>query len=96
MTITSQAEADFVWKYMSATIWIGYTDSATEGTFAWVTGEPSDAAFASKMWASGEPNDAGGNEDCAEFKYNNEEWNDNACSKSQYYWCEIEPAGKQP
>jgi len=36
--------------------WIGLSDAANEGSFAWVTGEP----FSYSIWAPPEPNDLGG------------------------------------
>jgi hypothetical protein len=43
-------------------VWIGATDAAVEGTFAWENGEP----FTFANWRSGEPNDGDTNgEDCA-------------------------------
>ena len=53
-------------------IWIGFTDEANEGTFAWSSGES--AAFTN--WNSGEPNNSGGVEDYAEMLGSNGKWND--------------------
>jgi hypothetical protein len=77
---------------MSSTVWIGYTDAAAEGTWVWVDGSQNQAGF-SPPWSSGEPNNSGGNENCAEFKYTPEQWNDNDCGKTHYVWCEFEPQG---
>jgi hypothetical protein len=44
-----------------SSVWIGYSDAAVEGTFVWVTGEPT----VYTNWAPGEPNNSGGNEDFA-------------------------------
>jgi len=51
--------------------WIGFTDQASEGTFAWSDGTP--AAFTS--WSGGEPNNTGGTENYAEM-FGNGFWND--------------------
>lgn len=51
--------------------WIGFTDQATEGQWAWVTGEP----VTYTNWAAGEPNNSG-NEDFAVINWNGTAWND--------------------
>lgn len=58
-TVTSAAENEFLIAMLPAVpgdrwhYWLGANDSATEGVFAWVTGE----AFTYANWAPGEPND---------------------------------------
>lgn len=56
VTITSQAETDFVAENFLDTfndiIWIGLSDIETEGDFVWVTGEPLDYT----NWSDNEPN----------------------------------------
>ncbi|MEA2014215.1 MAG: DUF1566 domain-containing protein, partial [Thermodesulfobacteriota bacterium] len=68
--------------------WIGFTDSSWEGHWRWVTGEP--AVYTN--WRSGEPNNSWGGEDCGEIisKSLPYTWNDNNCSRSQYYICEYD------
>ncbi len=69
-TITSAGENTFLAS--SGNCWIGLTDQATEGTFAWVTGEP----FSYTRWFIGEPNNTG-NEDYVEISNSfNGFWND--------------------
>lgn len=63
--------------------WIGFSDLAAEGTWAWVTGQP----VIYTKWAAGEPNDWGGNEDCAEM-YVDGVWNDLNCGDARPYLCE--------
>jgi|GEM_PF-6228555 len=61
VTITSQAERDFVVSTLLSdrnVYWLGGTDEASEGTFTWVTGEP----FVYTDWVGGEPNNYGGAE----------------------------------
>lgn len=96
VTITSQAEYDFVYNsvmpgtwdaYSTQPRWIGLNDKAVEGTFAWVTGEP----VLATAWNSGEPNDSGGNEDCVEMKWSGGAWNDLDCTKTRPFICEVEP-----
>jgi cysteine-rich repeat protein len=64
--------------------WIGLTDRDVEGSFRWVTGEPTDAL----AWASGEPNSAG-DEDCVE-SLPDSTWNDRSCDERAPFVCEQE------
>ncbi|MEZ4801040.1 MAG: HYR domain-containing protein, partial [Flavobacteriales bacterium] len=66
-TISSQAENDFIRAaftsvYGGSSYWIGLTDSAVEGTFEWMNGQP----ITYTNWNGGEPNNSGGNEDNVE------------------------------
>ena len=65
--------------------WIGFTDEAEEGRWAWANGDP--VTFTS--WAPGEPNDAG-NEDCVVNEYNGMPglWNDWSCTMEWPFVCE--------
>lgn len=56
----------------SRRIWIGFSDTASEGTFAWSDG--SSASYAN--WNGGEPNDSGGAEDVTELLGSQGTWND--------------------
>ena len=79
-TLTSTEENDYVYQlvrnagYTSA--YFGFTDCDVEGTWVWITGEPT--SFTN--WHSGEPNNDNGsaNEDFAMFyyKYSDGSWND--------------------
>ncbi|MDA0802983.1 MAG: lectin-like protein [Planctomycetota bacterium] len=53
-------------------IWIGANDVASEGVWAWTTGEP----FTFSAWNAGEPNNASGIEHYAEFFGDVALWND--------------------
>ncbi len=71
VTINSEAEEDWLLANFNTRFWIGFTDQAVEGTFAWISGE----AITYTNWNSGEPNNAGGSEDYTEMT-NLSNWND--------------------
>ena len=58
-------------------VWLGYSDSAQEGTWEWVDG--CDSSYTN--WNSGEPNDSNGSEDVAELASSGV-WNDFTSSSS--------------
>ena len=68
--VTQQAQGD--------SVYIGYSDSAQEGTWEWVDG--CDSSYTN--WLSGEPNDGGG-EDVAGLTSSGA-WNDMKTSSSTY------------
>jgi probable HAF family extracellular repeat protein len=61
VSILSQAEQDFLYSTFGSQpyLWIGFTDTAVEGTFAWTSGEPTGYT----NWYPGEPNNDQGIED---------------------------------
>jgi hypothetical protein len=65
--------------------WIGLTDQAKEGEFAWVNG----AVLGLMPWSGGEPNSLYGAEDCVEMRSNGE-WNDDRCNAMLTYVCECD------
>jgi len=80
VTITSEQENQFVYN-LNADSWIGLSDTAQEGNWEWVTGEPLDYV----NWAEGEPNNCTDckdihveeGEDYAHFnQYPPDQWND--------------------
>lgn len=90
VTLADANEDYFVWWNVMQTggiTWIGFNDQTTEGSFVWTTGQP----VTYTNWASGEPNNSGGNEDCAEMRYLDFEWNDNNCGTNRTYICEFDP-----
>jgi spore coat protein H len=84
VTVTSRAESTLAQGATAGDRWLGLTDLAVEGTFAWVTGEP----FVYSGFRPGEPNDWGGNEDCGHFAWDG--WNDLDCLAGSAYVCELE------
>jgi hypothetical protein len=82
LTVTSSGENSFIASKLTATGWMGASDSASEGTWRWVTGpEGLEAGGLGRnffnqgsgtvsgsysSWAGGEPNNSG-NEDYAQF-----------------------------
>jgi len=81
-TIASAAENSFIRSLKGngdMRGWIGLTDTATEGVYEWVTGEP----FSYANWYPGEPNDYAGDEDYVEF-FGNGQWNDNRNDSNDY------------
>jgi hypothetical protein len=91
LDVRDAAEDAWVWLGAEATNdtsgwWIGYTDAAVEGTFAWDGG--STAIFTD--WRGGEPNDFGGAEDCAAFADDGGgAWNDKSCTQTYPFVCEV-------
>uniref|UniRef100_A0A8C9YWF8 C-type lectin domain-containing protein n=1 Tax=Sander lucioperca TaxID=283035 RepID=A0A8C9YWF8_SANLU len=83
--INSKEEQDFTRKFEKI-MWIGLTDSETEGTWKWVDGTPLTKSY----WDSEEPN-GGERENCGHtYLYNLENsWNDTPCDLSYSWICEM-------
>ena len=91
LTVSSSAEDAWVDavadSYSTGKWWIGFTDIASEGSFAWEDG----SATTYTNWAEGEPNNVDGDEDCAVLnRFTDQTWNDEKCSDSFYYICEAD------
>jgi len=74
VTINDAAEESWLrGQFGSGNLWIGFTDQAVEGTWAWISGEPVTYVH----WNAGEPNQAG-DEDYGVLNWNggNGAWND--------------------
>uniref|UniRef100_A0A8P4KPB0 C-type lectin domain-containing protein n=1 Tax=Dicentrarchus labrax TaxID=13489 RepID=A0A8P4KPB0_DICLA len=68
-------------------MWIGLTDSETEGTWKWVDGTPLTTSY----WMDGEPyNYDLKEEDCVEVKQHEKKnsWNDKPCDLPNFWICE--------
>ncbi len=70
-------------------LWLGATDEALEGTFAWVDG----TAFAFTQWRDGEPNNNGPGEDpenCLVIEGDTilHEWDDRSCIVAAPFICQ--------
>ncbi|MFX1517705.1 MAG: lectin-like protein, partial [Promethearchaeota archaeon] len=85
VTIGSYEENTFVSNLAGAnTVWLGFSDAATEGTWKWVTGE----SVTYTNWHPGEPNNAY-DEDYAQM-YGGGTWNDLDPTYIRAYVCEWE------
>ncbi|MCD8003603.1 MAG: carboxypeptidase regulatory-like domain-containing protein [Clostridia bacterium] len=93
--ISSEAENEALFAYVSESglqdggVYFGYTDSALEGTWTWVSDELSSYT----NWASNEPNSENSSEDYAEFyyKYTDGSWNDGDFASKKFI-CEWVPS----
>jgi Lectin C-type domain len=77
---------------ISGNTWMGLSDRAVEGTFAWVTNEPTNGypiVGQQPPWDASEPDNAGGEEDCVRFK-NSYVLEDKPCDDEQSYVCECD------
>lgn len=72
--------------------WIGLSDRAVEGTFVWVTSEPTGGypvVGQSPPWDTDDPDNADGGEDCVRFK-NSFVLEDKPCGDEQSFICECD------
>ncbi|KAK7161102.1 hypothetical protein R3I94_003933 [Phoxinus phoxinus] len=87
--INTEEKQRFITSFIKESVWIGLTDSETEGIMKWVDNSPLNKGF----WSSGEPNNYGGkDEDCIELnptKDTMNNWNDIPCSWKMKWICEI-------
>ncbi|XP_034543148.1 C-type lectin domain family 4 member F-like [Notolabrus celidotus] len=86
MIINSREEQNFV-NGFKKTLWIGLSDTQTEGEWKWVDGTPLTKSF----WNPGEPNShQASEEDCVETQQYQREnsWNDAPCQIKKPWICE--------
>ncbi len=75
----------------SGNTWVGLSDAATEGTFLWVTSEPTNGfpvVGQQPPWDAGDP-DGSTAENCVRFK-NSFDFEDKPCTDSNSYVCECD------
>ena len=92
-TIESEAENQAVLGVCRTigSCWIGLTDSAVEGSWAWTEG----TAVTYTNWSPGEPNNNDGGSDCiviygtwqALSPAGNGKWDDRPCGEGKYFVC---------
>ncbi|XP_055765144.1 C-type lectin domain family 6 member A-like [Salvelinus fontinalis] len=89
--INSREEQTFLVN-LKKRVWIGLTDSVTEGTWKWVDGTP----LTTRYWYEPQPDNGGGNpengeEDCVEIHTGQsplKAWNDMSCDRKLNWICE--------
>jgi len=86
-TFADAAELAFVTAnvHVDADAWIGLDDLASEGSFAWVTGEP----YAWANWAAGEPSADTPDSDCVVMQGDGQ-WDDRPCDSTERFLCEAD------
>jgi hypothetical protein len=86
VTVGDATENDDVADLFNTPMWIGYTDAAAEGTFAWTTGAP--AGF--EAFPALPPNNDALN--CVELLDSPDgEWHITSCDAQRAYACECDP-----
>ena len=69
-------------------VWMGGDDSLNVGNFAWSDGTP--LPINDPMWDAGEPNRLDNSEHCLSLFANRYTMNDDLCSKTRSYICQID------
>ncbi|XP_051766533.1 CD209 antigen-like protein C [Ctenopharyngodon idella] len=85
--INTEVKQRFISSIIKEIVWIGLSDTETEGRMIWVDNSPLNRGF----WFQGEPNNYGGQEDCVELDPTQDpvnNWNDVPCSYKKKGICE--------
>ncbi|XP_042168992.1 CD209 antigen-like protein E isoform X1 [Oncorhynchus tshawytscha] len=90
--INNNKEQEFLFN-LNKRVWIGLTDSVTEGTWRWVDGTP---LTTPRYWSSHQPDNGDGKpeygvEDCVQIRKDQsplEAWNDVSCRSKLNWVCE--------
>jgi hypothetical protein len=91
VVVGDQAEKAALTNQFSGNTWVGLTDAATEGSFVWVTAEPTHGfpiLGQRPPWDAGDP-DGGAAENCVRFK-NTFDFEDKSCGELNSYVCECD------
>uniref|UniRef100_A0A8C1S6Z5 C-type lectin domain-containing protein n=1 Tax=Cyprinus carpio TaxID=7962 RepID=A0A8C1S6Z5_CYPCA len=85
VSVHNKIEHDFLLSLLpssDAQCWFGLHDAEQEGEWLWTDGTPFDYTH----WAPGQPDNLQ-SENCGEFNYNNNRWNDANCLTTRGYVC---------
>ncbi|XP_046901542.1 CD209 antigen-like protein E isoform X2 [Hypomesus transpacificus] len=96
LVILNSPEEQVFLNNLKKRVWIGLTDTVTEGTFIWVDGTPLTTL---KYWWGSQPDNyskqpGSDGEDCAEIYYSPSDvpppktWNDYTCDSDNFWVCE--------
>ena len=97
VVVGSRAEQLSLANQFSGNTWVGLTDLAQEGTFVWVTDEPTGGfpvVGQQPPWDGGDPDDSAA-ENCVRFK-NSFDFEDKRCSDLNSYVCECDGFAPRP
>ncbi len=88
VTVTSDAEFNFLIGINYTSGYIGASDQETEGIFRWIAGPDAGVILSKAHWNNGEPNSGTiHGEDCVEI---DEKWNDIECDRGRNWLIEFE------
>ncbi|MBZ0233467.1 MAG: C-type lectin domain-containing protein [Deltaproteobacteria bacterium] len=91
VVVGDDAEKIALTNQFSGNTWVGLSDAEVEGTFQWVTNEPTNGypvVGQQPPWDTGDP-DGGTDENCVRFK-NSFDFEDKRCTDTNSYVCECD------
>ncbi|KAK7475701.1 hypothetical protein BaRGS_00033072, partial [Batillaria attramentaria] len=91
--MNQEVEVSHVLVKFEVAYWLGGSDEASEGTFVWVS-DGRNITFSDWSPHGAQPDNNGNKEDCLEIRVVfpfNSTWNDNQCTASNRYICQITP-----